>query len=209
MEKTEISTVDRPLEDESVSGGSAESAVVVVLAWIVAIGVGNVLLLLAAACGFFLLLLAGYAFPTVGGLLTQTEVIPMIEEKIDEYVPGFLSQFRNAGIARTILIVAAAVALLCLVLEVIGCFRLFRKAGEHPVFLFIPVVNLYKLCSIANGGFLMFLCMLLPGVQFFAVVAMSIGLSRAFGRSAFYAVPLLLLPPLFLNLLTVNREFVE
>ena len=32
--------MDRPLEDESVSGGVAESALVVVLAWIVAIGVG-------------------------------------------------------------------------------------------------------------------------------------------------------------------------
>lgn len=209
MEKTEISTVDRHLEDARVSGGVAESALVVVLAWIVAIGVGNVLLLLAAACGFFLLLLAGYAFPTVGGLLTQTEVIPMIEEKIDEYVPGFLPQFRNAGMARTILIGAAAVLLLCLVLEVIGCIRLFRKAGVHPVLLFIPIVNLYKLCSIANGGFLMFLCMLLPGVQLIAAVGLNIGLSRAFGRSPFYAVPLLFLPPLFLNLLTVNREYVE
>lgn len=191
------------------SGGSAMGAVAVFFAWVLAIAVCNILFLCAAVFGVFLVLLAGYAYPSVSELLSKVEVVPMLEEQIDKYLPGFLSKYRAPDTARAIIVTVGVLLVIGFVLVLVGCFRLFLKAGVHPVLLFIPIVNLYQLCSIAGGGFLMFLGMLLPGVQLIAAVAMNIGFARSFGRSAFYAVPLLILPPLFLNLLPVNRDYLD
>ncbi len=203
------SVIVRDKTPESGQRGSALSAVSLLFAWIVSIAVSNVVFLIGIVFCIFLVFLAGYAYPSVSGLLARTEVVPLLEEQIEKYLPGVLSKYRAPDTARTIIIATAVFAVIGLVLTLIGCIRLFLKAGVNPILLIVPLVNLYKLCSIANGGFLMFLGLLLPGVQLIAAVALNIGLSKAFGRSAFFAVPLLLLPPVFLNLLTVNREYTD
>ena len=196
-------------EDADASEGSALTAVSAVLAWILSVVLVNVVFLAFAALCLFLGILAGSAFPRVGSFLRQTEVVPELETRLNEYLPGFLTRFQEPGVARVILIAAAALLAACVVLTVIGCFRVFRKADVNPVFVFIPLANLYQICAISGGGFLLFLCMLIPGVQLFAVVALDIGLARAFGRSALFAVPLILCPPLFMNLLPFRRDYIE
>ncbi|WP_426997881.1 DUF5684 domain-containing protein [Pseudarthrobacter sp. N5] len=103
---------------------------------------------------------------------------------------------------------------LLLVIEVIVIFGvsgllymgIFRKAGQPAWAAFIPVYNNLKILEIAGRPWYWLLLMLIPfaGI-YFAIVALH-DLSKSFGKGAGYTVGLVLLPIVFVPMLSYGAS---
>ena len=96
-----------------------------------------------------------------------------------------------------LLIAAVLFAGLYLIFILTGFWNIFKKAGHKPYKVLIPIYNLYILNEISASPILFFWLMLIPGVNVFAFLKISIDLSENFGRSKLFGVGLWLLPGIF------------
>ena len=71
-------------------------------------------------------------------------------------------------------------AILCFIIEIVGFWRVFEKAGQKGWKSIIPIYNLYILFKITNGEGIYFLLLLIPIADIVIWIIMEIRLAKAF-----------------------------
>ena len=108
-----------------------------------------------------------------------------------------------------------AVGLILGMLQIIGLWRIFEKAGKPGWYSIIPILNVYTLYEITWGNgwmFLLNLLIIIPIIGSIIVLVVSImtcsKLSHAFGEGTGFTLGLIFLEPIFIILLGFsNREY--
>lgn len=117
------------------------------------------------------------------------------------------------AIAGGVLAVYSIIILAIAVVELIGLWKLFTKAGEAGWKCLIPIYNvviLFKIAGISPWLVLCFLLSAIPVVGVFVTfglnIYLAINLSKAFGRSGAFAVGLFFLQPIFICILGYGKS---
>ncbi len=108
----------------------------------------------------------------------------------------FLQGDANTALAGGLLAMGGAMMLvmfLIMVLFIIGCWRVFAKAGQPGWAILIPFYNLYILLKIVGRPAWWIVLFLIPLVNIVAAVLVAIDLAKAFGQSTVFGVVLLFL----------------
>lgn len=96
-----------------------------------------------------------------------------------------------------IILVALAVALIPLA----GMWKIFEKAGKPGWAAIIPIYNTWVLVKVAGKEWYWFVALLIPVVNFIAVIVIMLGISRNFGQGVGFALGLIFLSIIFIPLL--------
>lgn len=116
-----------------------------------------------------------------------------------------------SGIIGGLLAFVAVIWLICIacaVLQIIGMWKTFKKAGLNGWAAIIPFYNIYTLCKMAWGNGWLFFLFLIPlgGIVF--MIATYIRVAKVFGKSGGFAVGLIFLAPIFWMILGLgNGEY--
>jgi hypothetical protein len=106
--------------------------------------------------------------------------------------------------------VAAAGGLLAGMALVLGVFafimvaslwKVFAKAGEPGWAAIVPIYNIIVLLKIAGKPAWWFVLMIIPIVNFIAIIALSLSVARKFGKGTGFALGLTFLSPVFYPIL--------
>lgn len=97
-------------------------------------------------------------------------------------------------------IIILAIAVISLIAGAI----VFKKAGEHPLWVIVPIANLYKLYKIAWGEGWMFLATLVPIVNIVIGIMLNLKLAKSFGKSTMFGVGLIFFPYIFMMILAFS-----
>jgi hypothetical protein len=112
-------------------------------------------------------------------------------------IPALLFQNDpSAALAGGLLAVGGAMMLVMfaiMVLFIIGCWRVFAKAGQPGWAILIPIYNLYILLKIVGRPTWWIVLFLIPLVNIIAACLVAIDLAKAFGQSTVFGVVLLFL----------------
>jgi hypothetical protein len=102
----------------------------------------------------------------------------------------------GAGFGIVIVLYIAVV-----VIEIVGVWMVFTKAGQPGWGSIVPVYNAYLYCKIAGRpGWWLFL-FFIPVVNFVIAVILALDLAKAFGKSTGFAIGLVLLSFIFIPIL--------
>ena len=93
------------------------------------------------------------------------------------------------------------IALVFYIVSVVALWKVFTKAGEPGWTAFIPIVNLYKMCKIADGNGWKFLLYLIPIVNIVYYILVNIRFAKAYGKSTAFGVGLIFLNIIFVYIL--------
>ena len=93
------------------------------------------------------------------------------------------------------------IALVFYIVSVMALWKVFTKAGEPGWTAFIPIVNLYKMCKIADGNGWKFLLYLIPIVNIVYYILVNIRFAKAYGKSTAFGVGLIFLNIIFVYIL--------
>ena len=88
-------------------------------------------------------------------------------------------------------------SILIFILEVIGMWKIFDKAGEKGWKAIIPIYNLYILFKITYGAGVYFLLLLIPIADIVFWIIMDVKLAKAFGYGIGFTLGLIFLEPIF------------
>jgi hypothetical protein len=94
-----------------------------------------------------------------------------------------------------------AIAGLVGLLLVASYWKIFSKAGHPEWAVIVPLYNIYVMNKIGGRGPLFLLAFCIPIVNFAAMLMMTHGISKAFGKGGLYTLGLVLAAPVFLPLL--------
>jgi hypothetical protein len=83
------------------------------------------------------------------------------------------------------------------VVEVIGMWRAFEKAGQPGWAAIIPFYNFYILCKIAGRPGWWWILLIVPIVNIVIWIIVSIDAAKAFGKTGGFGIGLALLPFIF------------
>ncbi|MBQ1846590.1 MAG: hypothetical protein II135_01165 [Clostridia bacterium] len=111
-------------------------------------------------------------------------------------MPDYLEQVRQLMNGRN-----AFIALVIYIVSVVALWKVFNKAGEPGWTAFIPIVNLYKTCKIADGNGWKFLLYIIPVVNIIYYVLVNIRFAKAFGKSTAFGIGLIFFNVLFVYIL--------
>ena len=104
----------------------------------------------------------------------------------------FAMAFRaNSGVAMGGGVAIATLAIT--VLLIVAVWKIFVKAGHPGWASLIPLYNAYVLLKIAGKPGWWLLLLFIPFVNFIVLFLVSVGIAKAFGRSAAFGIVLLLL----------------
>lgn len=101
---------------------------------------------------------------------------------------------------------AAVVSIVAGVLQIIGMWNLFEKAGEAGIASIIPIYNMYVLFKIIYGNGWKFLLFFVPILNFFVGIAYNYRLARVFGKSTGFAVANVFLPSIFTLIIGLDKN---
>ena len=87
------------------------------------------------------------------------------------------------------------------IVSVIALWRVFNKAGESGIWAFIPIINLYKMCKIADGNGWKFLLFIIPIVNVIYAFLLNIRMAKAFGKSTLFGILLVFFNIIFTYIL--------
>lgn len=87
------------------------------------------------------------------------------------------------------------------IVSVIALWKVFNKAGESGIWAFIPIINIYKMCKIADGNGLKCLLFLIPIVNVIYAFMLNIRMAKAFGKSTLFGVGLIFFNIIFTYIL--------
>jgi hypothetical protein len=79
------------------------------------------------------------------------------------------------------------------VIAIIGCWKVFEKAGQPGWAVLIPLFNIYILLKIAGRPGWWLILYFIPVVNFVVAIIVSIDVAKAFGQSAVFGFFLLFL----------------
>ena len=97
-------------------------------------------------------------------------------------------------------------AILIFIIEIIGLWKIFDKAGEKGWKAIIPIYNLYILFKITYGAGVYFLLLLIPIADIVFWIIMDVKLAKAFGHGIEFTLGLIFLEPIFLLVLAFNDD---
>lgn len=101
---------------------------------------------------------------------------------------------------------SSVISVILLVLQIIGLWNIFKKAGTSGWKALIPFYNMYTLCKIVWGSGWYFLLGFVPvGSVIFSIVTLA-KLAKCFRKGAGYALGLVFLSPIFLLILGIKRD---
>ena len=100
------------------------------------------------------------------------------------------------------------IVLVVAILEVIGLWKMFSKAGEKGWKSIIPIYNvviLFKICGLSPWLLLVYFAAIIPFIGWIAVLLLSIFqaiyLAKSFGKGTGFTVGLIFLQPIFTMIL--------
>jgi len=93
------------------------------------------------------------------------------------------------------------IALALTIVAIVGLWKIFEKAGKPGWAAIVPIYNAYVLTEIAGKDILWFVLLLVPCVQWVALIVIWIDVAKAFGKDPMYGVGLALLGPIFIPML--------
>lgn len=106
----------------------------------------------------------------------------------------------GVGLAAAFLGIFAIIWLVCIaiaVVQIIGMWKTFKKAGLKGWAAIIPFYNMYTVCKMTWGsGWYFFLCLIPLGGVIFQIVTY-VKVAKVFGKSGGFAVGLIFLAPIF------------
>lgn len=111
------------------------------------------------------------------------------------YSEAFIARY--SATAFIILIAALVFALLYGIFILAGFWNIFKKAGHKPYKVLIPIYNIYILNEISGSPVICFWLMLLPLVNIFAFLKISLDLCENFGKSKLFGVGMWLFPGIY------------
>lgn len=101
------------------------------------------------------------------------------------------------------------VYLAVIVLMIAAMWKTFAKAGEPGWAAIIPIYNQWVLTKISGAGTLWFVMMFLPFINFVAIILVSLGVARSFGKSDGFGIGLIFLSFIFYPILAFgDAEYV-
>lgn len=77
-----------------------------------------------------------------------------------------------------------------LLLQVIGIWKVFQKAGQPGWKAVIPIYNLYIMLKIGGQAWWWLALLVVPLVQLYAVYRIHVGVARAFGKGILWGLAL-------------------
>ena len=92
-------------------------------------------------------------------------------------------------------------AMVFYIVSVIALWKVFNKAGEHGFWAFIPIVNIWKMCKIADGSGIKAILFLIPIVNIIYYILLNIRMAKAFGKSTPFGIGLIFLNVIFVYIL--------
>ncbi len=114
--------------------------------------------------------------------------------------------------AGGVLAVYSLISIAILVVEIIGMWKMFEKAGEPGWKCLIPIYNLvtlYKMAGISPWLILCYLLAFIPVIGILVLLGLQIyfciNLSKVFGQGGGFAVGLFLLQPIFMCILGFGK----
>ena len=102
-----------------------------------------------------------------------------------------------AGIGAGVMIIWLAVV----VFLIITMWKIFAKAGKPGWASIIPIYNIIVLIQIAGKPLWWFVLFFIPIANLVAMILITVGLAKAFGKSGGFAAGLILLPIIFYPIL--------
>lgn len=101
------------------------------------------------------------------------------------------------------------VVLVVYIVSAIALWKVFTKAGEAGGWAFVPIINAYKICKIADRNGLKFLLYFIPIVNIIYFVLVNIRLAKAYGKSTAFGIGLVLFPVIFVYILAFgNAQYI-
>jgi len=83
----------------------------------------------------------------------------------------------------------------------IGCWKVFTKAGQPGWAVLIPIYNIYMMLKVAGKPGWWTILMLIPGVNIVVGIMAMVALCANFGKGAGFAVGTIFLPWIFIPIL--------
>lgn len=102
-----------------------------------------------------------------------------------------------AGIGAGLIIVWLAV----MVFMIAAMWKIFTKAGKPGWASIIPIYNIIVLIQIAGKPIWWFVLFFIPIANLIAMILITVGLARAFGKGGGFAAGMILLPIIFYPIL--------
>ena len=103
----------------------------------------------------------------------------------------------GAGVGMGIMVCYLAVILLM----IIGMWKVFTKAGKPGWAAIVPIYNVIVLLEIAGKPLWWFILLIIPGVNFIALLFVSLAIAARFGKGTGFGIGLWLLPFIFYPIL--------
>ena len=147
----------------------------------------------------------------------------MYDYDISQYARSLESSLENADTTNAVWGALGAMAgiyltLICVIalLQIIGMWRIFTKAGQKGWKSIIPIYNivvLYKIIGLSPWLILLYLTLWIPFVGFIVSVVLTIyqanSLAKSFDKDIGYTIGLIFLPPIFYMILGLgNSQYV-
>ena len=108
-----------------------------------------------------------------------------------------VSMYASQGSSTASIIISLAWC----VISIVGMWKLFEKAGEPGWKSIIPIYDVYIMFKIAWGKGILFLLMLIPGVNVIVGLIMYWKLAKSFGQSTGMCVLMLFFSPIVMLIL--------
>lgn len=91
--------------------------------------------------------------------------------------------------------------LVLIVLNLVGAWRVFEKAGQPGWGILVPIYNVYLMCKIAGRPGYWLILFLIPIVNIFVTLFLAVDIARAFSRTAAFGFGLWILGFIFIPIL--------
>lgn len=98
------------------------------------------------------------------------------------------------------------ICMVFVVLQIIGMWKTFKKAGLNGWAAIIPFYNMYTICKITWGNGWYFLLMFVPLGNIIFMIVTYVKIAKVFGKSGGFAVGLIFLSPIFFMILGCSKE---
>ena len=92
------------------------------------------------------------------------------------------------------------------VFSIIGIWKMFEKADQPGWGILVPIYNLILIVRVAGLPEWMFLLLLIPVVNFAAMIIVSLELRKRFSKGVGFTIGLIFLPALFYALLGFGSD---
>ncbi len=106
-----------------------------------------------------------------------------------------------AAVAGVIALVMMLFYLALLVLIIVGMWKVFTKAGKPGWAAIVPIYNIIVLLEVAKKPLWWIVLIIIPFVNFIAMILICIDLAKNFGKGGGFGVGLALLPFVFYPIL--------